>query len=70
MTDMFFDDYESEDAGYGTGSKAICRCAQCGYGICGMENAVEITATGEVIHKDCWYDYAQDNAEEFIRSIV
>ena len=70
MTELYFDDYESDGAVCGGRTKTVCRCAQCGYGICGIEDAVEVTATGEVIHKDCWNDYAEDNSEEFIRSMA
>ena len=47
-----------------------CRCAQCGYSIDVEDAAVMITATGDTIHRDCWEEYAADNAEEFLEALT
>ena len=59
-----FDDYE--DTQTNCSEAVICRCAQCGYNIYEYEDAVIITATGDTIHRQCWEDYANDNACEFM----
>lgn len=44
-------------------------CAQCGYRFIRGEEALWIKETGDVVHKDCFYDYAEDNIEQFTKEI-
>ena len=40
-------------------------CAQCGFEICPEDAVLRILSTGDLIHRDCWNDYAEDNADDF-----
>lgn len=44
---------------------AVERCAQCGFAIDARDDFVTVSDTGDRIHRDCWEEYASDNAEEF-----
>lgn len=39
-------------------------CAQCGYRFARGEGALKIRQTGDVIHRECFMDYTDDNKEE------
>ena len=45
-------------------------CAQCGYEIAESDEAAVIAATGDIIHRACWEEYAADNADEFFDESV
>lgn len=40
-------------------------CAQCGYRFVRGEEALWIEETGDIVHADCFRDYAEDNVGEF-----
>ena len=40
------------------------KCMYCGYDILEGEEAVKVYSTGDIIHRKCWIDYAEDNIEE------
>lgn len=44
-------------------------CAQCGYRFVSGENAFWVKDTGDVVHKDCFGDYSEDNIGEFTEEI-
>ena len=37
------------------------KCMYCGYDIVLDNDGLRVLVTGDVIHKDCWRDYAEDN---------
>lgn len=39
-------------------------CAQCGYRFVDGDEALRVRQTGDIIHRDCWMDYTEDNREE------
>ncbi len=39
-------------------------CAQCGYRFIRGDIILRVHQTGDMIHKDCFMDYADDNVEE------
>lgn len=41
------------------------KCCLCGYEIKPGEKAMEIHCNGDLIHKECWQEYAEDNIESF-----
>lgn len=41
------------------------KCCYCGYEMLDGEEAVEIYCNGDVIHKSCWTEYADENMEVF-----
>ncbi len=47
----------------------ITVCAQCGYRFVSGDDALWVKETGDVVHKDCFGDYIEDNAAEFTESI-
>lgn len=47
----------------------IARCVHCGYEICTSDEAAVIAANGGAIHRDCWEEYASENADEFLKEI-
>lgn len=44
-------------------------CAQCGYRFASGDEAYMIKATGDIIHRDCFSDYTEDNMYEFADKI-
>ena len=46
------------------------KCCQCGFAIMPGEDAVQIYVNGDVIHKQCWQDYADENAGAFGKDFV
>lgn len=36
-------------------------CAQCGYRFTKFDDAVRVNDTGDVIHKECWMEYSDEN---------
>lgn len=51
--DLLEEDVESGD-----------RCVYCGYPILRGEDKLRVEATGDIIHRKCWNDYAEDNVDE------
>lgn len=47
----------------------IAYCDHCGFAIYVPGDAVEVDATGDTIHKDCWEEYSSDHMSEFVSSI-
>ena len=39
-------------------------CAQCGYGFVKGDEALRIKETGDIIHRECYMDYTDDNIDE------
>ena len=46
------------------------KCCQCGYPIIPGEQALQIYCNGDVIHKECWLDYAEENTQALCKSFV
>ena len=44
-------------------------CAQCGYAFAKGDEAYYVKATGDLIHRDCFMDYTDDNIDEFTDTI-
>ena len=40
------------------------RCIYCGYEISDFQSAVEVIATGDIIHEECWQSYAEETFDE------
>lgn len=40
-----------------------CVCAQCGYRFTVGDEVLRVKATGDIVHRDCFIDYADDNIE-------
>lgn len=53
-----------------TPKERIGRCIHCGYGIYTTDDAARIEANGEAIHRNCWEEYASENAQEFLKEIT
>lgn len=45
-------------------------CAQCGYRFAAGDDVIKVNATGDVIHRDCFIDYADDNAQLLTKSVT
>ena len=45
-------------------------CASCGFELLSGEEAMEVGDTGELIHKSCWNEYADENAERFGKTFL
>lgn len=43
-----------------------CRCMQCGYPFANGDDVASVDASGDLIHRLCWEDYAADNADVFL----
>ncbi len=44
-------------------------CAQCGYRFVSGDEALVVKQTGDMIHRDCYMDYNEDNMNELCESI-
>lgn len=44
-------------------------CAQCGYRFISGDEAMKILQTGDIVHRDCWIDYADDYSDELTEKI-
>lgn len=44
-------------------------CAQCGYRFAKGDEGYVIKATDDIIHRDCFMDYAEDNMAEFCDTV-
>lgn len=44
-------------------------CAMCGYDVFSGDDAVTVNANGRMLHRDCWEDYASENADEFLTAV-
>lgn len=44
----------------------VCRqrCIYCGYEISDYQTAVKVIATQDIIHEDCWQNYAEESFDE------
>ena len=40
------------------------KCDYCGYPILRGEEKLRVDSTGDIIHRKCWNDYAEDNTDE------
>lgn len=38
-------------------------CAGCGYRFVKGDDAVKVKQTGDVVHRECWVDYANDSID-------
>ncbi len=45
-------------------------CAQCSYRFVKGDDVLKIRITGDIIHKDCFIDYADDNMDMLSYSVV
>ena len=45
-------------------------CAQCGYRFTKADEAVKVKSTGDVIHRGCFIDYADDNIDEMTSEVI
>ncbi len=46
------------------------KCCQCGFELLPGEQAMEIHISGDLIHKSCWCEYADENPDIFGKSFV
>ena len=46
------------------------KCCHCGYPILSGEEALELYSNGDIIHKDCWQEYADENIGAFGKNFV
>jgi len=46
------------------------KCCQCGYPILEGEEALQLYINGDVIHKECWQEYAEENASSFGKDFI
>ncbi len=46
------------------------KCCHCGFELLPGEEAVEIFINGDVIHKSCWNEYADENACVFGKDFI
>lgn len=44
-------------------------CAQCGYRFIKGDEALRVKETGDIIHRECYMDYTDDNVTELTDSI-
>lgn len=64
MMDNYYNEDRISDMDYT--SVPLARCAHCGKGIYGPDEAMIINTNKNTIHIDCWEDYAAENYEEFL----
>lgn len=52
---------EIEEGVFAAISEEFVKCAYCGYEILPGEEAVKVGMTNDIIHRQCWCEYAEDN---------
>ncbi len=48
-------------------ARIVAYCDHCGYAIYSTDEALEIEGSGDIIHKDCWCEYAEEHMLDFVR---
>ena len=48
-------------------ARIVAYCDHCGYAIYSTDEAFEIEGNGDIIHKDCWCEYAEEHMLDFVR---
>ncbi len=64
--DMELDDAGCDVGGYSEYEDEYCGCsicAQCGYRFVSGDDVLKVKITGDIIHEDCFIDYADDNVD-------
>lgn len=56
MTEPIYEKYEERK-----NSKAFAYCDHCGFAIDSAKKAVVIANTRDIIHRDCWTEYAEEH---------
>ncbi len=51
------------------GNRHMTVCAWCGYRFERGDEALRVKDTGDIIHKDCWMEYSDDNVQELTSEI-
>ncbi len=46
------------------------KCCQCGFELLPGEEVMEIHTSGDIIHKSCWCEYADENHKVFGNSFL
>ncbi len=46
------------------------KCCHCGFELLPGEEAIVLFSTGDVLHKNCWNEYADENTSFFGKSFV
>ncbi len=49
-------------------NRIIAYCDHCGFAIYNVSDALVISANHDLIHKECWSDYAEEHMFEFASS--
>ncbi len=55
------EEYDFEDRDFGEEFCGCSVCAQCGYRFARSDDVLEVHETGDLVHKECFIDYADDN---------
>lgn len=45
------------------------KCVYCGYEILDDERCLKVNDTGDIIHRKCWNDYADDNVADLCEEL-
>ncbi len=48
-------------------ARIIAYCDHCGYAIYSADDALIILENEDIIHKDCWCEYAEEHTYDFAR---
>ena len=46
------------------------KCCHCGFELLPGEEAIEIFDSGDIIHRSCWNEYADENCDSFGKIFV
>ena len=57
-------DLDYEEAEEKPRARIVAYCDHCGYAIYSTDEAFEIEGNGDIIHKDCWCEYAEEHIAE------
>lgn len=60
------DDFSSDDVCYERNARRIfCHCEHCGSAIYSPKDALIVDGSGDVIHLECWREYAEEHMFDF-----
>ncbi len=71
FNDLEFDEMSCMDERNFDDNYSTCTvCAQCGYRFSKYDEAIRIKSTDDVIHRDCWIDYSDENVNELCEQVI
>lgn len=66
----FYEDFSEKIRGEIGKNAVIAYCDHCGFAIYASDDALMVGATEDIIHSDCWEEYAIEHMFDFTKKIT